>query len=81
MSRPSALGRGLGALIPGAAPAASEETLPGEAGPLAIPVDAIDPNPEQPRRVFDPELSRSLAVSIRRLGLLQPVVVRRAGDS
>ena len=80
MSRPSALGRGLGALIPGAAPAASEETLPGEAGPLAIPVDAIDPNPEQPRRVFDPEQIRSLADSIRRHGVLQPVVVRRAGE-
>ena len=80
MSRPSALGRGLGALIPGAAPAASEETLPGEAGPLAIPVDAIDPNPEQPRRVFDSEQIRSLADSIRRHGLLQPVVVRKAGD-
>ena len=80
MSRPSALGRGLGALIPGAAPAAREETLPGEAGPLAIPVAAIDPNPEQPRRVFDPEQIRSLADSIRRHGVLQPVVVRRAGE-
>jgi len=80
MSRPSALGRGLGALIPGALPAASEETVPGESGPLAIPVDAIDPNPEQPRRVFDPEQIRSLAASIRRHGVIQPVVVRRAGE-
>ena len=80
MSRPSALGRGLGALIPGALPAASEETVPGESGPLAIPVDAIDPNPEQPRRVFDPEQIQSLAASIRRHGVIQPVVVRRAGE-
>ena len=80
MSRPTALGRGLGALIPGAgsAPAPEPELL--EAGPLSIPIDAIDPNPDQPRRVFDPEQIRSLADSIRRHGVLQPVVVRRAGD-
>jgi ParB family chromosome partitioning protein len=80
MSRPSALGRGLGALIPGAAPGATSEGAPTDTGPHAIPVDAIDPNPEQPRRVFDPEQLRSLADSIRRHGVLQPVVVRRAGD-
>jgi ParB family chromosome partitioning protein len=80
MSRPSALGRGLGALIPGVAPGATSEPIPEDAGPRAIPVDAIDPNPEQPRRVFDPEQLRSLADSIRRHGVLQPVVVRRAGE-
>jgi ParB family chromosome partitioning protein len=80
MSRPSALGRGLGALIPGAAPGATPETVAMDTGPRAIPVDAIDPNPEQPRRVFDPEQLRSLADSIRRHGVLQPVVVRRAGE-
>jgi ParB family chromosome partitioning protein len=80
MSRPSALGRGLGALIPGVAPGATSEAIPEDAGPRAIPVDAIDPNPEQPRRVFDPEQLRSLADSIRRHGVLQPVVVRRAGE-
>jgi ParB family chromosome partitioning protein len=79
MSRPTALGRGLGALIPGA-PAAAPESAPPEPGPQAIPIDAIDPNPEQPRRVFDSEQIRSLADSIRRHGVLQPVVVRRAGD-
>ncbi len=80
MSRPSALGRGLGALIPGIAPGATPETVAMDTGPRAIPVDAIDPNPEQPRRVFDPEQLRSLADSIRRHGVLQPVVVRRAGE-
>jgi len=43
-----------------------------------IPVDAIDPNPEQPRRHFDPEHLDELATSIRRHGVLQPVVVRKA---
>jgi ParB family chromosome partitioning protein len=80
MSRPSALGRGLGALIPGVQSDATPETPATDASTLAIPVDAIDPNPEQPRRVFDPEQLRSLADSIRRHGVLQPVVVRRAGD-
>ncbi len=80
MSRPTALGRGLGALIPGVAPAAPLEPEPLDAGPLSIPIDAIDPNPDQPRRVFDPEQIHSLADSIRRHGVLQPVVVRRAGE-
>jgi len=80
MSRPSALGRGLGALIPGAPPTGvAEAAAPAGAGPQEIPVDAIDPNPEQPRRAFRPEELRSLADSIRRHGVLQPIVVRRAG--
>jgi ParB family chromosome partitioning protein len=80
MSRPSALGRGLGALIPGASAPAAESAPRAERGPQAIPIEAIDPNPEQPRRVFDPGQLRSLADSIRRHGVLQPVVVRQAGD-
>ncbi len=74
----SALGRGLGALIPGAReplPPASED-----GSPFEIEVDRIDPNPDQPRRVFDPEQLERLADSIRRVGVLQPVVVRRNGD-
>jgi ParB family chromosome partitioning protein len=80
MSRPTALGRGLGALIPGVPAAANTESAPPERGPQEIPVDAIDPNPEQPRRTFDPVQIGSLADSIRRHGVLQPVVVRRAGE-
>jgi ParB family chromosome partitioning protein len=80
MSRPSALGRGLGALIPGAPPAAgAEAVVSGAVAPEQIPIDAIDPNPEQPRRIFRAEELRSLADSIRRHGVLQPIVVRRAG--
>lgn len=80
MSRSTALGRGLGALIPGVSPVAPAEPPRAEPGPAAIAVDAIDPNPEQPRRVFDAEELRSLSQSIRRHGVLQPVVVRRAGE-
>jgi len=44
------------------------------------PVDQISPNPYQPRRDFSPEGIQQLADSIRKRGLLQPVVVRRKGD-
>jgi ParB family chromosome partitioning protein len=79
----SALGRGLGALIPGAgaarasAPAAETSTA---SAPTELPVDAIRPNPDQPRRRFDPAELERLAESIRRHGVLQPVVVRAADD-
>lgn len=81
-SRPKALGRGLGALLPSAAPpATSMETSTEAVEELAaqIPVDAIDPNPEQPRRSFEADQLEQLADSIRRHGVLQPVVVRRSG--
>jgi ParB family chromosome partitioning protein len=68
------LGRGLGALIPtgGVADAAT--------GLQEIPIAAIRPNPQQPREHFDEESLAALADSIREVGLLQPVLVRRQGD-
>lgn len=48
-------------------------------GVLEIEVARIDPNPEQPRREFDPAALQQLADSIRQHGVLQPVVVRQAG--
>lgn len=60
------LGKGLGALIPTGARSLEE-----------IAPSAIIPNQRQPRRRFDEEAMISLSDSIRRLGLLQPVVVRR----
>ncbi|MEV5509271.1 ParB/RepB/Spo0J family partition protein [Streptomyces orinoci] len=42
-----------------------------------LPLDAITPNPRQPREVFDEEALDELVTSIREVGLLQPVVVRR----
>lgn len=44
-----------------------------------IPVNKIRPNPNQPRRTFDPEGLGELAESIRTYGILQPLTVRRAG--
>jgi ParB family chromosome partitioning protein len=45
-----------------------------------LDVERIDPNPHQPRAAFDDAHLRELAESIKRHGVLQPVVVRRAGD-
>lgn len=87
----SRLGRGLGALITGAAatpkpaaapaipvaPAAVTEGLPGY---REIPVSAIEPSPYQPRREFEQGALDELVESIRAEGLLQPIVVRPAGD-
>lgn len=64
------LGRGLGALLPGAA----------EAKVLDLPVSEVKPNPHQPRRDFSEDELQELAASIREVGLLQPVVVRSTDD-
>jgi ParB family chromosome partitioning protein len=73
MSKRGGLGRGLSALIPGA-PEAGEAS-----GLLEVPVNAVSPNPKQPRTHFDDEAIASLAISIREVGILQPIVVRKAG--
>jgi ParB family transcriptional regulator, chromosome partitioning protein len=81
----NALGRGIGALIPGArspappGPALYEPRTDPER-PREIAIADIDPNPDQPRRAFEPAALDALAESIRVHGVLQPVVVRRAGD-
>ncbi len=75
MSKRGGLGRGLSALIPGA-PEAGEMS----AGLLEVPANAIAPNPKQPRSRFDDETLAELAASIREVGILQPIVVRRTGQ-
>jgi len=45
-----------------------------------VPLDAVEPNPEQPRKYFAEEKLVELAASILERGLLQPIVVRRQGD-
>jgi ParB family transcriptional regulator, chromosome partitioning protein len=71
-----ALGRGLETLLPGTPTApAAPSALP--MGVLTVRTAEITANPEQPRRRFDPDALEALAESIRRHGLLQPLVVRR----
>lgn len=71
MTRRGGLGKGLAALIP---PGDAQATL------VEVDLDAVNSNPRQPREVFDDEELEGLAVSIRDLGLLQPIVVRPGSD-
>jgi ParB family chromosome partitioning protein len=73
-----ALGRGLGSLLPTRPPIAPLPTREEDA--LHIPIDLIDPNPLQPRRLFHVERLEELAQSIRSNGIIQPLVVRKAGE-
>lgn len=69
------LGRGLGALLPPTPVQPATES----AGVENIPVDAISPNPYQPRKAFEINKLADLAASLKQTGILQPVVVRRTG--
>ncbi len=70
--RRGGLGRGLSSLIPGATD---------EGGLLEVPVSAITSNPRQPRSEFPEETLAALARSIREVGVVQPIVVRRRNGS
>jgi len=76
-----ALGRGIHTLLP-TRPTPHEASLPaqGDLTPRNIPVDLIDPNPVQPRRLFQSERLSELAQSIQSNGIIQPLVVRKAND-
>ena len=81
--RTGGLGRGLGALIPTGPVADAPSSAPEVSGArfAEVPVDRVTPNPLQPRQHFDEEALAELVVSIREVGLLQPVVVREVdGD-
>lgn len=70
----NALGRGLDSLI-------SMDDVParGSSAINDIPLDRISANPDQPRRTFDDEALAELAASIRELGIIQPLSLRKTG--
>ena len=70
------LGRGLGALL-GATAATSPEAA--QPPTQELPIESIVANPHQPRKSFDSSSLQELSDSLKRTGLLQPVVVRRHG--
>lgn len=71
MASPKGLGKGLGALL------GDELEISGENSPYRqLPIYRVEPNPEQPRRDFDPEELQSLADSIGVHGIIQPLTVR-----
>lgn len=71
------LGRGLSALMADVneTPAATAPTE-GRRPDLVVPIENIEPNPDQPRRRFDPDHLEDLANSIREKGVIQPLIVR-----
>jgi len=78
-----ALGKGLGALIPGA----DDDTIVSEIQKdgnstlvIQVSVDHVEPNPHQPREHFEEEAVAEMAASIKEKGLLQPVSVRKFGS-
>jgi ParB family chromosome partitioning protein len=73
VARRSGLGKGLSALIP------TEVTGDRSSALREVPIGNIKPNPRQPRVNFDEETMSSLAASIKELGVLQPILVRRIG--
>lgn len=87
----SPLGRGLGALIPTGGSASipkkvveeiAQETLvkTGEQV-LDIPTEQIEPNPEQPRRLFGHQEMEELINSIRQYGIIQPLIITKIGEN
>jgi ParB family chromosome partitioning protein len=79
-----ALGRGLSSLLPSRPPGSStapqDLNQPPSFAAHRVPIDHIDPNPLQPRTIFQPDRLRELADSIRVNGIIQPIIVRRKGD-
>lgn len=72
----NALGRGLDALI------STEAVRPqGSSTINEIPINQIEPNPNQPRREFDQEALVELANSIREIGIIQPITLRQVDDN
>lgn len=75
------LGRGLSALMADVAVEADPQSPDRPRRPdLLVPVEKLVPNPNQPRRDFQPEALQELAASIRTRGIIQPLIVRDMGD-
>lgn len=71
-----ALGRGLDALIERSQPVPHDDQTP-----RRLPLDQIEPNPEQPRSTVDPAALEELAASVRAVGILQPLLVTPASGN
>jgi ParB family transcriptional regulator, chromosome partitioning protein len=83
--RRPALGRGMAALLSNAPPPPSVATVPVAAvsgkSLLSIPIEAVERNPDQPRKHFEEAKLEELAASIREHGVIEPILVRREGGS
>lgn len=77
MAKRNALGRGLGALIDDA----GQEHIVTADAVNEIDIDKIEANPFQPRSIFNEEALEELATSIKELGIIQPITVRKVDDN
>ena len=75
IQKKSALGRGLDALI-----STDFVKTQGSSSINEVPLDQIHANPDQPRRDFDPESLAELADSLREIGIIQPITLRKIKD-
>lgn len=75
MGKKNALGRGLDALI-----TLNESETQGSTSINEVELSKIVPNPDQPRRVFEEETLEELAVSIKKIGVIQPITLRRVDE-
>jgi ParB family chromosome partitioning protein len=74
IERRPALGKGLSALIP-------DVPEPPRSGPIEVDIDLLAPNPHQPRLNIDDARLEELAASIKSNGIIQPILVRRTGNT
>lgn len=79
MSKHSGLGRGLESLL-SSSESQYETAMPREPeGAVEVPVESIRPNPYQPRKTFDKEKLKELSESIKKHGIIQPLIVCKKG--
>lgn len=74
--RQRGLGRGLSALMADVHETAARDEAAPPAPDRRVPIETVRPNPEQPRRAFDKAQLADLAASIRKKGIIQPLIVR-----
>lgn len=85
-NKPRALGRGLSSLLPirpATTPSGEPATPIAEHVPnglMFLSISMVDPNPNQPRQVFEPQALQELAASIKANGVVQPIIVRRRNE-
>ncbi len=74
------LGRGLSALMSDVAAEDGSSTQPPRPD-MQVPIEQVQPNPDQPRRTFDQDALDELAASIREKGVIQPLIVRNGANA
>ena len=81
-----ALGKGLSALLPSRSQASAQPEAVSAPAPIPntglrqVPIDQIEPNPVQPRTIFEPDKLNELAQSIQANGVIQPLVLQQSGS-